>query len=66
MSTAGVIFTIIGASIAGLSAVAGLVWWAYKRGQAAGTQRAEDRAKIEALERQVAELTAQPPKRRWI
>lgn len=66
MNTAGVIFTIIGTSIAGLSAIAGLMWWAYKRGQAAGKQRAEDKAKIEALERQVAELTAQPSKRRWI
>lgn len=66
MNTAAAIFTIIGTSIAGLSTVVGLMWWSYKRGQAAGTERAEDKAKIEALERRVAELTAQPPKRRWI
>jgi Tfp pilus assembly protein PilO len=36
-------------------AVAGLVWWAYQRGQAAATHRAEDRARIEALERQLTQ-----------
>lgn len=44
----GTVFTVAGS-------VAGLVWWAYRRGQAAGAQRAEDTARIEALERQLIE-----------
>lgn len=65
MNTAVAIFTIIGTSIAGLTAAAVLLDWAYKRGQAAGTEQAEGKAKIEALERQVAELTTRPRKRWW-
>lgn len=65
MSTAVAIFTIIGTVIALLSTEAGLVWWAYKQGQ----KRAEDKAKIEALERGLleirAEVTTRQRKRRW-
>jgi hypothetical protein len=50
------VFVIIGTVVAVVGSVAGLVWWAYRRGQAAATQRAEDRARIEALERQLAAL----------
>jgi hypothetical protein len=70
-----VVFTVVGTSVAVLCALAGLVWWAYKRGQAAGAEkagrdaaRAEDQAKIDALERQLAEtraeLAAIQPRRR--
>jgi hypothetical protein len=65
MSTAEAICTIIGSAIALLSTEAGLVWWAYKQGQ----KRAEDRAKIEALERGLREVRAEVAtrqlKRRW-
>lgn len=50
-----VVFVIIGTVVAVAGSVAGLVWWAYRRGQAAATQRAEDKARIEALERQLTE-----------
>jgi hypothetical protein len=49
------VFVIIGTVVALAGSVAGLVWWAYRRGQAAATQRADDKARIEALERQLAE-----------
>jgi hypothetical protein len=54
MSTEAV-FVIIGAVVALVGSVAGLVWWAYRRGQAAAMQRAEDKARIEAFERHLAE-----------
>jgi hypothetical protein len=50
-----VVFVIIGTVVAVAGSAAGLVWWAYRRGQAAATQRAEDKARIEALERQLTE-----------
>jgi hypothetical protein len=67
MSTVEAICTVVGTAIALLSTVAGLVWWAYKQGQ----QRAEDRAKIEALERGLLEIraevtTRQRKRRRWL
>jgi hypothetical protein len=65
MSVVMVVFAILGTTVTVLAALAGLVWWAYKRGQAAGTDRAgrdaaraEDVAKIEALQRQLAETRA--------
>jgi uncharacterized membrane protein YebE (DUF533 family) len=54
MSTEAV-FVVIGTVVALVGSVAGLAWWAYRRGQAAATQRAEDKARIEALERQLTE-----------
>lgn len=65
MNTAEAIFTIIGITVGLLSAGAGLVWWAYKQGQDTG----KDKAKIEALERDLLEIRAavatQQQKRRW-
>jgi hypothetical protein len=62
MSVVMVVFAILGTTVTVLVALAGLVWWAYKRGQAAGADkagrdaaRAEDVAKIEALQRQLTE-----------
>jgi len=51
--TTEAVFVIIGTIVAVVGSVAGLVWWAYLRGQAAAAQSAEDRARIEALERQL-------------
>jgi hypothetical protein len=48
------VFVIIGTVVAVAGSIAGLVWWAYLRGQAAAAQSAEDQARIEALERQLA------------
>ena len=67
MSTAEAVFAIVSATVPLLIALASLLWWAYKRGVAAGEERAEceaadrpqDKAKIEALERQVAETRAE-------
>jgi hypothetical protein len=53
--SAEAVFVIIGTVVAVVGSVAGLVWWAYRGGQAAATQRAEDKARIEALERRLAE-----------
>ena len=41
---------------------AGLLWWTYKRGEAAGERKAgqaEDKTKIEALEQQLAATRAE-------
>ena len=56
------VFVIIGTVVAAAGSEAGLIWWAYRRGQAAATQRADVKARIEALERQIAALR---PKRGW-
>jgi hypothetical protein len=68
MNAAELLCTILGTVVTVLVALASLVWWAYKRGIAAGKERAEDKAKIEGLERQLAEtraeLAAMQPKRR--
>jgi type VI protein secretion system component VasK len=78
MSTAEAIGAILGAAVPLLVALASLLWWAYKRGEAAGEAKAErragerslaeDKAKIQALERQLAEILAElafmQPKRR--
>jgi hypothetical protein len=52
MSTEAV-FVIIGTVVTVVTSIAGLVWWAYRGGQAAATQRAEDKARIEALQREL-------------
>jgi outer membrane murein-binding lipoprotein Lpp len=66
MNVTEMVFTIIGAVITGLTALAGLASWIYRRGQAAGEEKAErataragDMAKFESLERQLAETRAQ-------
>jgi uncharacterized iron-regulated membrane protein len=70
MSVAEAVFAILGTAVTMLSALGALLWWVYKRGQAAGAERAEDKAKINALERMLddtrAELSALQPKRRRI
>ena len=53
------IYALIGTIITGLSVVGSLVWWAYRRGQRAGAQRAEDTARIKALEVQLTETRRQ-------
>lgn len=68
MSFAEAVFVILGTAVTMLSALGALLWWVYQRGQAAGAERAEDKAKIEALERLLAETRAElselQPKRR--
>ena len=55
MSTEAV-FVVIGAVVTVVGSDAGLVWWAYRRGQEAAMRRAEGKARIEALERRLAEI----------
>ena len=69
---------ILGAAVPLLVALASLMWWAYRRGEAAGEAKAErkagerslaeDKARIRALEQQLgeilAEIAALQPKRR--
>jgi hypothetical protein len=79
MSNAEAFAVILSGTIPALVALAGLLWWAYKRGEAAGEARAErrasersqaeDKARITDLERQLAETRAElfslaPPKRK--
>jgi hypothetical protein len=78
MGIAEAIFAILSAAATVLCAMGSLLWWAYRRGQAWGAekarheadQRAQARAdaKIQALERLVAEmhgeLTAMQSRRR--
>jgi len=71
MNVALLVFTIIGSTIALVVAETTLAWWVYRRGVAAGLERAGragDQARIETLERKLAqtqaELTAIQPKRR--
>lgn len=75
MNAVEAVFAILGTAVTVLGAQASLIWWAYKRGQAAGEEkagrdaaRAVDKAKIEAIERMLAEtraeLAAMRPKRR--
>jgi hypothetical protein len=66
MNATEMVFTVIGAGVTTLAALTSLAWWIYKRGQAAGEERAgraaaraEDKAQIAALERQLAETRAQ-------
>jgi len=78
MSTAEAVAVILGAAVPLLVALASLMWWAYRRGEAAGEAKAErkagerslaeDKARIRALEQQLgeilAEIAASQPKRR--
>jgi hypothetical protein len=78
MTTAEALAAILSATVPMLAAVASLLWWAYKRGEAAGEAKAErraderslaeDKARIEALERRLGEILAElaslQPKRR--
>lgn len=62
MSAIDAFFAILGSAVATLVAVAGLAWWAYKRGLAAGVEKAGQdaaRAKIETLERQLIDTRAE-------
>jgi len=63
MSTAEAVAVILGAAVPLLVALASLMWWAYRRGEAAGEAKAErkagerslaeDKARIRALEQQL-------------
>jgi hypothetical protein len=78
VSTAQGVTALIGATVPSLVALASLLWWTYKRGEAAGEDRAkrraderaqvEGKAKIEALERLLTEtrteLASLQPRRR--
>ena len=81
MSIAQAVAAILSATVPLLVALASLMWWAYRRGEAAGEERAErkagersqaeDKAKIEALGQLLAETRAelaslQPKRRRAI
>ncbi len=68
MGIAEAVAAILSATVPLLVALAGLTWWAYKRGEAAGEAKAErragerslaeDKAKIETLERRLGEILA--------
>jgi hypothetical protein len=65
MSIAQAVAAILGATVPLLVALASLLWWAYRRGEASGAEKAkraaderaqaEADAKIQALERLIAE-----------
>lgn len=69
MSIAVAVAAILSATVPLLVALASLMWWAYKRGEAAGEQKAErragervqaeDKAKIHAIEQLLAETRAE-------
>lgn len=61
MSTALAFFAILSSAVTVIGGQAGLLWWAYKRGEEAGERKAgqaEDKTKIEALEQQLAAMQA--------
>jgi hypothetical protein len=78
MGIAEMVFAILSASATALGSVGGLLWWVYRRGQASGADRArreagqrtqaEADARIQALEKLIAEtrveLASLQPKRR--
>jgi hypothetical protein len=78
MSIAEAVFAILSASATVLGGLGSLLWWAYRRGQVSGAEKArheadqraqaDANAKIQALERLVAgmqaELASMQPKRR--
>jgi hypothetical protein len=78
MSAPQGITAVLGAIVPLLAAMASLLWWAYRRGEAAGEDRAkrqadertqaESKAKIEALEQLLTqtrtELASLQPRRR--
>jgi hypothetical protein len=55
ISVVMVVFAILGTTVTVLAALASLVWWAYKRGHTAGEASSGNKAKVEGLERQLAE-----------
>lgn len=62
MSIAVSVFAILSSAVTVIGGQAGLLWWAYKRGEEAGEHRAgqvENTAKIEALEQQLASTRAE-------
>jgi type VI protein secretion system component VasK len=69
MGTAEAVAAILSATVPLLVALAGLIWWAYRRGEAAGEAKAErragerslaeEKAKIEALDRRLGEILAE-------
>ena len=68
MTMAEEIAVIVSAIVPLIVALTSLLWWAYRRGEAAGMEKAVGKAKIEALERLLTEMRAelaslQP--RRW-
>lgn len=62
MSVALALFTVISTAAVLLVALSGLVWWAYRRGVAAGAEQAArtaDQAKVHVLEQLLAESRAE-------
>jgi hypothetical protein len=66
MSITVAVFVILSAAVTALGSLASLLWWAYRRGEAAGEAKAErdaaqaeDKAKIEILEQLLAETRAE-------
>jgi hypothetical protein len=75
VNTVEAVFAILGTAVTVLGAFGSLLWWAYRRGESAGVERAgrdaaqaEDKARIIALEQSLtetrAELAALQPRRR--
>jgi len=78
MGTAEAVVAILSTSVTALGGMGSLLWWTYRRGQASGAEKARREAdqraqaqadaKIQALERLVAEMRAEltsiQPKRR--
>lgn len=61
MSSAVAVFAILSSAVTVVAGLVGLLWWAYKRGEEAGERRArqaEDKAKIQELEQQLAATRA--------
>jgi hypothetical protein len=75
VSIAVAVFAILSSAVTVIGGQAGLLWWAYKRGEEAGERRAgqvENTAKIHALEQQLASTRAElasilptPPRLGW-
>jgi hypothetical protein len=66
MSIAEAVFAILGTVVTALTAEATLLWWVYKRGEAAGAEKArrdaaqaESQARIERLACELAETRAE-------
>lgn len=66
MNAAQTVTAMVAAAVPLLVALAGMCWWCFKRGQASGAEmarseagaraQAEDKAKIQALERSLAQI----------
>jgi hypothetical protein len=66
MSIVEAIFAILGTVVTALTAEATLLWWAYRRGETAGAEKAErdaaraaGQARMEQLARELAETRAE-------